>query len=322
MSELYPAIKPFFSEMLPVSGQHSLYIEQTGDPQGIPVLYLHGGPGAGLCADYRRFFDPQKYWIIGFDQRGCGQSLPFGALADNTTQDLLQDVHKIRRHLGIEKWLLFGGSWGSTLALLVAIDDPLSVMGLILRGVFLGREEDFDWYMDKHGGAAQLFPDFYEDFIEPVQEKLPQMSVNQAYYQTLLAEDEVSKMAAVKAWCLWEARISRLHSTLDEDKLVPDVHRAISLAVLECHYIKHDFFIEPHYILNNIHKINHIPSNIVHGRYDCVCTLQGAYALSEVWDASQLTIVPESGHSAQEPKITAALCLATNAMATFIAEQS
>ncbi|MFQ3236399.1 MAG: proline iminopeptidase [Paraglaciecola sp.] len=321
MSELYPAIKPFFSEMLPVSGQHSLYIEQTGDPRGIPVLYLHGGPGAGLSADYRRFFDPQKYWIIGFDQRGCGQSLPFGSLADNTTQDLLEDVHKIRQHLGIEKWLLFGGSWGSTLALLLAIDDPSRVMGLILRGIFLGRDEDFNWYLDKHGGAAQLFPDFYEDFIEPIHDKLPQMPVTQAYYQILCGENEVSKMAAVKAWCLWEARISRLHSTLDGNMLVPDVHRAISLAVLECHYIKHNFFIQPDYILNNIHKINDIPSNIVHGRYDCVCKLQGAYALSQVWDASQLTIVPESGHSARETKITAALCLATHAMANFIKEQ-
>ncbi|MFT6896225.1 MAG: proline iminopeptidase [Paraglaciecola sp.] len=322
MSELYPAIKPFFSEMLPVSGQHCLYIEQTGDPQGIPVLYLHGGPGAGLSPDYRRFFDPQKYWIIGFDQRGCGQSLPFGSLAENTTDDLLQDVHKIRHHLGIDKWLLCGGSWGSTLALLVAIDDPLSVMGLILRGVFLGREEDFDWYLDKNGGAAQLFPDFYEDFIEPIQDKLPQMSVNQAYYQIFCGEDEVSKMAAVKAWCLWEARISRLHSSLDNDVLMTDVHRAISLAILECHYIKHGCFIEPHYILNNIHKINHIPSNIVHGRYDSVCKLQGAYALSSLWSASQLTIVPESGHSVDEPKIAAALCLAINAMATFIKEQA
>ncbi|MFQ3196849.1 MAG: proline iminopeptidase [Paraglaciecola sp.] len=322
MNELYPAIKPFFSEMLSVNGQHSLYIEQTGDPQGIPVLYLHGGPGAGLSSNYRRFFDPQKYWIIGFDQRGCGQSLPFGGLADNTTGDLLQDVRKIRHHLGIDKWLVFGGSWGSTLALLVAIDDPLSVMGLILRGVFLGREEDFDWFLEKNGGAAQLFPDFYDDFIEPIQDKLPQMSVTQAYYQIFCGEDEVSKMAAVKAWCLWEARISRLHSTLDNNVLLTDVHRAISLAILECHYIKHSCFIEPDYIINNIHKINHIPSNIVHGRYDCVCKLQGAYALSEVWSASQLTIVPESGHSAEEPKMTAALCLAINAMANFIKEQA
>ena len=321
MSEIYPAIKPFHTEMLPVSDLHTVYLEQTGNPKGTPVLYLHGGPGAGTSAEYRRFFDPDKYWIIGFDQRGCGNSLPFGELKNNTSDDLVSDIRKIRQHLGIKKWLLFGGSWGTTLALLSAIDQPDCVTGLILRGIFLGREEDFDWYLDPSGGAAQLFTDYYQDFIQPVPHGLGSRAIVEAYYCLFTSDDEISKMAAIKAWCLWEAKISRLHNELKEEQLVGDIHRAISLAVLECHYIKHQCFIPADFILNNIHKINHIPGTIVHGRYDCVCKIQGAFALSEKWQNSQLSIVPESGHSAGEPKITAALCMATNAMASFLGEQ-
>lgn len=321
MSELYPTIKPFFSEMLAVSDDHSLYLEQSGNPKGIPVLFLHGGPGAGLFANYRRFFDPDKYWIIGFDQRGSGQSTPFGSIKNNTTQDLLSDITQVRKHLGVQQWVLFGGSWGATLGLLAAIEHPETVKGLILRGSFLAREEDFDWYLDEKGGAAQLFPDYYQEFIHPVADKSHTTSLVDAYYDLFTGIDEVHKMAAIKAWCLWEARISKLHCKLHEDELVPDVHRGISLAILECHYIKHLCFIEPNYILKNIHKISHIPATLIHGRYDCVCKIQGAYLLNEVWSTSQLTIVPESGHSANEPKITAALCLAATAMADFIKEQ-
>ncbi|WP_166425382.1 prolyl aminopeptidase [Paraglaciecola sp. 20A4] len=320
MSELYPAIKPFSSEMLPVDNGHSLYIEQCGNPKGIPVLFLHGGPGAGLFSHYRRFFDPQKYWIIGFDQRGSGQSTPFGSIESNTTQDLLRDINQIREYLGVQQWVLFGGSWGATLALLAAIDHPETVKGLVLRGSFLARREDFDWYLDNKGGAAQLFPDYYEEFTQPADGALTTDALVDGYYDLFTGSDEVHKMAAIKAWCLWEARISRLHCKMQDDELVPNVHRGISLAVLECHYIKHQCFIEPNYILDNIHKINHIPATIIHGRYDCVCKIQGAYALNQAWPASQLTIVPESGHSANEPKISAALCLAANAMANFIKE--
>ncbi|GAC32417.1 prolyl aminopeptidase [Paraglaciecola polaris] len=320
MSELYPAIKPFFSEMLAVSDGHSLYLEQSGNPKGIPVLFLHGGPGAGLFANYRRFFDPQKYWIIGFDQRGSGQSTPFGSVEHNTTENLLNDISQIREYLGVQQWVLFGGSWGATLALLAAIARPESVKGLVLRGSFLARAEDFAWYLDEKGGAAQLFPDYYQEFVYPVQDALATSTLVDAYYALFTGSDEIHKMAAIKAWCLWEARISRLHCKMREDDLLPDVHRGISLAKLECHYIKHQCFIEPNYILDNISKIQHIPATIIHGRYDCVCKIQGAFALNQHWPASQLTIVPESGHSANEPKISAALCLAATAMADFIKE--
>lgn len=320
MSELYPAIKPYDTFMLPVTQGHSIYIEQTGNPQGLPVLFLHGGPGAGIGEDYRRFFDPQLYRIIGFDQRGCGNSLPFGSIKDNTSQHLIDDVGAIQRHFQIDKWLLFGGSWGSTLALLIAIAKPESVSGLILRGIFLARQEDYAWFLAETGGAAQLFTDYYQEFVQPVKAQLKHKTLLDAYYDLFVSEDEISKMTAIKAWYLWEARISRLHAQFDEQQLFDEVHTAISLAILECHYVKHHCFIPENFILREIDKIKHIPTNIIHGRYDSVCKLEAAYSLNQGLINSQLTIVPESGHSAFEPKIAKALCLATKAMAQFLQE--
>jgi proline iminopeptidase len=321
MTQLFPDIQAFSSEMLTVSNGHSLYLEQTGNPTGIPVLYLHGGPGAGIGKDYRRFFDPDKYWIIGFDQRGCGKSTPFGELENNNSHALVDDVLLIQQHLNIEKWVLFGGSWGSTLALLVAIRQPESVIGLILRGIFLARVQDYAWYLESSGGAAQLFPEYYQHFLEPIAGRPKEVSVVDAYYQILTSNNEVQKMAAVKAWCLWEARISRLHCTFDENQLISDIHRAISLAILECHYIKYHCFISENYILHNVAKIQHLPVSIIHGRYDCVCKIEAAYSLSQSWVNSQLIIVPESGHSSGEKLITKALCSASRAMAKYWQEQ-
>lgn len=321
MTQLFPDIQPFASEMLDVSNGHCLYVEQTGNIKGIPVLYLHGGPGAGIGKDYRRFFDPDKYWIIGFDQRGCGKSQPFGELEGNNSHALVDDVLFIQQHLNVNKWVLFGGSWGSTLALLVAIRQPESVIGLILRGIFLAREQDYIWYLEGSGGAAQLFPEYYQNFLEPINSRSKDVSIVDAYYQIFNSNNEVQKMAAVKAWCLWEARISRLHCQFDENQLVPDVHRAISLAILECHYIKHQCFIAEDYILQNIAKIQHLPASIIHGRYDSVCKVEGAYSLSQSWQNSQLNIVPESGHSSGEKLIAQALCSASKAMAKFWHEQ-
>jgi proline iminopeptidase len=321
MTQLFPDIQAFTSEMIAVSNGHSLYLEQTGNPKGIPVLYLHGGPGAAIGKDYRRFFDPDKYWIIGFDQRGCGKSTPFGELENNNSHVLVDDVLFIQQHLKIKKWVLFGGSWGSTLALLVAIRQPESVIGLILRGIFLAREQDYIWYLEGGGGAAQLFPEYYQDFLTPINNRRTDVSIVDAYYQIFNSDNEVQKMAAVKAWCLWEARISRLRCQFDENQLVPDVHRAISLALLECHYIKHHCFIPEGYILQNIDKIQHLPATIIHGRYDSVCKIEAAYSLCKQWQKSELNIVPESGHSAGEKMITQALCAASKSMATFWLEQ-
>ena len=321
MTLLFPDIQPFACEMLQVSNGHSLNVEQAGNPKGIPVLFLHGGPGAGIGKDYRRFFDPEKYWIIGFDQRGCGKSLPFGELENNNSHALVDDVLIIQRHLNVKKWVLFGGSWGSTLALLVAIRQPESVIGLILRGIFLAREQDYDWYLEATGGAAQLFPDYYQEFLVPIKGKSADLSIVDAYYQIFKSDNEIQKMAAIKAWCLWEARISRLHCRFDESQFISDVHSAISLALLECHYIKHQCFIPENFILQNIDKIQHLPASIIHGRYDSVCKIEGAYSLSQVWQNSQLNIVPESGHSSSEKLITQALCSASQAMAKFWKEK-
>lgn len=320
MTELYPAIKPFDSCMLPVGQGHTLYLEQSGNPKGIPVLYLHGGPGAGIGEEYRRFFDPQLYRIIGFDQRGCGKSEPFGELNENTSQRLLEDVFAIQGELQIDNWLLFGGSWGSTLALLIAIARPESVSGLILRGIFLARQQDYDWFLEQSGAAAQLFPEYYQEFIQPVEDKLKSQSLVETYYTIFKQGDELTKMAAIKAWYLWEVRISKLHSKYKEEALLPNVHNAISLALLECHYIKYRCFIAENFILDNIQKITHIPTTIIHGRYDCVCKMEAAFSLNKYLKNSQLTIVPESGHSAFEPQIAQALILATKSMATFLTE--
>ncbi|MCF2949528.1 prolyl aminopeptidase [Paraglaciecola aquimarina] len=322
MSQLFPNIKPFRQETLEVSGGHTLYIEQSGTPGGIPVAYLHGGPGGCIGENYRRFFDPEKYWIIGFDQRGCGKSTPFGLLENNHSQALVADVLTIQDYLKIDKWLLFGGSWGSTLALLVAIEQPARVIGLILRGIFLAREQDYAWYLAKNGGAAQLFPEYYQAFLAPIQKLLADFSIVDAYYHIFTNGNEVQKMAAIKAWYLWEARISWLHCQVDEDKLLPDdIHKAISLALLECHFIKHKCFIAENAILQKLDKIKHLPATIIHGRYDTVCKIEAAYSLAENWQNSQLHIIPEAGHSAGEKAVTQALCSATQDMAKYLKEQ-
>ena len=321
MTELYPAIKPFDSQMLDVGQGHTIYVEQTGNPHGQPVLFLHGGPGAGIGDQYRRFFDPELYRIIGFDQRGCGRSLPFGQLEENTSQRLIEDVIAIKKYLQIDTWVLFGGSWGSTLALLVAINQPEAVCGLILRGIFLARQQDYDWFLAPNGGAAQLFPDYYQDFIQPVKDDIQKQSIVDAYYHIFTQGDDVTKMAAIKAWYLWEVRISRLHVQINEEELVPNVHSAISLATLECHYIKHHCFVDENFILEQREKIKHIPTTIIHGRYDSVCKLEAAFNLHQGLTNSQLIIVPESGHSAFEVKMSAALCMATKSMAQFLTEE-
>lgn len=321
MQQLYPAISPYATHMITTGQGHAIYVEQTGNPEGIPVLFIHGGPGAGLGQDYRRFFDPQRYRIIGLDQRGCGQSLPFGELTENTTQRLIEDVFAIQADLQIERWLLFGGSWGSTLALLLAIARPQAISGLILRGIFLARQQDCDWFLAESGGAAQLFPDYYQEFLQPLKHLPQPCNIVDAYYDIFAHGDEVTKMAAIKSWYLWEARISRLHVQADEHHLIQDVHTAISLALLECHYIKHQCFIEENYILNNLAVISHLPVHIIHGCYDMVCKLEAAYSLHQGLQNSQLTIVPEAGHSAFEVNIAAALCCASKAMAEFIKEQ-
>lgn len=312
MTPLYPDIKPFARHDLKVDDTHTLYIEECGEPEGIPILFLHGGPGAGFAKHDRRFFDPQKYRIILFDQRGSGRSKPHASLENNTSEDLIGDIEKIRALLNVEKWALFGGSWGSTLALLYAQRFPECVSAMILRGIFLCREKDLHWFYQE--GADRIFPDYWKDYLQPIaqSERGDMMS---AYYKKLTGDNELAKMAAAKAWSLWEGRCATLRPHPDVVAHFSDPHLATSLARIEAHYFVNKAFIDAEQILNNAEKLKGIPGIIIHGRYDIVCPLDNAYDLHQKWPGSELHIIRDAGHSALEPSITDALVRATNELA-------
>ncbi len=314
MKILYPPIKPYAQHMLDVDKPHRLYIEESGDKEGIPVLYVHGGPGAGCSSDDRRFFDPEKYRIILFDQRGCGRSTPHGCLERNTTQDLLADIEKIRDYLGVERWLMFGGSWGSTLSLLYAQKHPESVMGLILRGIFLCRERDVNWFYKE--GASHVFPDHWSQFKEFIHEDHRDDLVK-AYYKLLTGDDELARMSAAKHWAQWEGACATLKPCKSAFSRFTNPHTAMSLARIESHYFVNRAFIEADQILDNVDKLENIPGIIVHGRYDMVCPLDNAHTLHKSWDRSELHVVRDAGHSASEPGNTDALVNAANIMARY-----
>ena len=309
MLTLYPPIKPYAVHQLAVDMPHVLHVEESGNPKGLPVLFLHGGPGAGCSDDHRRFFDPECYRIILFDQRGAGLSTPHASLENNTTQALVNDIEAIRLHLGIKQWVLFGGSWGTTLALVYAQTHPTRVLHMILRGIFLCRPEDLYWFYQE--GASRIFPDYFEAFSQhlPTEERHEMIA---SYYQRLTGEDEIARMAAAKAWSLWEGSCA----TLDPNPHVVDhfthPHVAISLARIECHYFINETFLTPNQILNNAHLLADIPGTIVHGRYDMICPLDNAMALHKAWPNSELQIIRDAGHSAFELGIVNALIAATN----------
>lgn len=312
MLSLYPSIKPYAEHKLKVDDKHTIFVEECGDPYGMPVVFLHGGPGVGCEPDHRRFFDPKRYRIILFDQRGCGRSTPHLCLENNTTQDLIADMEKIREHLKIERWMLFGGSWGATLALLYAQSHANRVQAMVLRGVFLGRQHELDWLFVE-GGVSKFFPDHWRKFAN-----YPAVSNSsdlvQSYYDLLHGSNEIQHMAAAKHWGLWEAECSTLEVNPDNEKKFTNPHFAMAIAVLETHYFVNKVFIEENQILNNMHKIAHIPAIIVHGRYDMVCPLDNSFALSALWPEMKLEIIRHAGHSAFEPAISCALVHATNEM--------
>jgi proline iminopeptidase len=311
MKKLYPAIKPYNKHTISVDEPHVLYVEESGNPEGLPVIFLHGGPGAGCSPSQRQFFDPDMYRIILFDQRGCGLSKPHAELDGNNTQALLSDIEVIRDYLDIKNWVVFGGSWGSTLALLYAQAYPERALGLILRGIFLCRPQDIDWFYQH--GANRIFPDFWQEFIEPLSES-EQQQVVKSYYKRLSGEDELARMAAAKAWSKWEARCASLRLSSNLVSQMANPHTALSMARIECHYFINDSFIQPNQILDNMESIQHIPAMIVHGRYDMVCPVDQAYALKQAWPDADLKVVSESGHSAFEPATIDALVTATQAM--------
>lgn len=312
LQTLFPPIEAHHEFFLQVDGIHELYVEESGNPDGIPVLFVHGGPGGGTEPWHRSFFSPQHYRIILFDQRGSGRSTPHASLEGNTTRNLLEDMEAIRQRLNIERWVLFGGSWGSTLSLAYAQTYPERVMGLVLRGIFLCRPRDIHWFYQD--GASRLFPDYWQDYLAqiPVDE---QDDLPGAYYKRLTSNNEAERLAAARAWSIWEGRTSTLRSSAKVIDHFGDTHTALSIARIECHYFVNNSFLEPDQLVRNAHRLRDIPGFIVQGRYDVVCPIDQAHALHTAWPQAQYTIVPDAGHSASEPGITNALITATNTLA-------
>jgi proline iminopeptidase len=316
--KLFPPITPYATHRLRVDVPHELHVEECGSPQGLPVCFVHGGPGAGCEENHRRFFDPNVYRIVLFDQRGAGRSTPHAELERNTTQDLVADMERIRQELGIERWVLFGGSWGTTLSLAYAETHPQRVRALILRGVFLCRPWEIRWFYQE--GANRLFPDHWQEFIAPIPEA-ERDDLLQAHYRRLIGDDEVARMHSAKAWSLWEGRTATLVPNQQVIQFFSSPHVALSLARIEAHYFAHDAFLEPNQLLRDASRLAGIPGVIVHGRYDAVCPVQNAWELHQAWPGSRLEIIPDAGHSAAEPTISAALVKATLEVAAMLAAE-
>lgn len=309
---LYSALEAYDSGQLAVDGLHTLYYEQCGNPKGKPAVFLHGGPGGGASADARRFWDPARYRIVLFDQRGCGRSKPHAALEHNTTWHLVADIETLRQHLDIERWQVFGGSWGSTLALAYAQTHPAVVTELILRGIFLLRQRDLAWYYG--GGAAHIFPDAWADFLAPLS-PADRQRVLPAYYALLTHADPAVRRRAAIAWSTWEGRTVCLDASAGFVQRFADPHFAEAFARIECHYFLHGGFLAEEQLLRHVDTIRHIPARIVHGRYDMACPAEAAWTLHRHWPEATLQILPNAGHSAFEPAIAAALVAATDSFA-------
>jgi proline iminopeptidase len=295
----YPPIEPFATGCLRVSPVHELYFEQSGNPRGKPVVFLHGGPGFGTEPNHRRFFDPAAYRIVLLDQRGCGKSTPHASLEDNTTWHLVEDLEKLRAHLGIERWQVFGGSWGSTLALAYAETHPDRVTELVLRGIFLVRKREIDWFYQR--GASALFPDAWEGYLEPIAEA-ERGDLLRAYYRRLTGSDPAEQLRAAKAWSIWEGTTSCLIANRALIEKTAGDAFAIAFARIECHYFMHDAFIdEARDLVRGVARIRHIPATIVQGRYDVVCPMETAWELHRAWPEADLRVVADAGHSAADP---------------------
>lgn len=316
MLSLYPDIEPYQThefprEKLSHGGQHQVYVEECGNPQGIPVVFLHGGPGSGCRPQHRCYFNPDKYRIILFDQRGCGRSLPSGELENNTTAYLIEDMEYIRETLNIDKWVLFGGSWGATLALAYARDYPQHIVSMILRGTFLGRRQDIDWVYAE-GGASKLFPDAWQKLVAELPESERKQPL-QAYFNKL-TDDEAEQSAAAQTLNIWEGTIVMLRDVEYQPDLTqepsPLAHSRVQL-----HYALNNCFIQHQPLLNNLDNIKTIPTKVIHGRYDIVCPLQQSWELKQAWPEIELRILPLAGHAAGEPAMIDALVAATDELA-------
>ncbi len=311
--ELFPEIEPFSTGMLAVSKLHTLHYEECGNPRGKPLVFLHGGPGGGIDPVYRRYFDPKKWRIVLHDQRGCGKSTPFSELRENTTWDLVDDIEKLREHLGIERWVVFGGSWGSTLSLAYAQKHARRCKALVLRGIFLLRASELLWFYQE--GASHLFPDAWELYLEPIPPR-ERGDMMKAYYKRLTSPDRRVRLRAARAWAIWEGTTSKLFTDPELIKKFGRGRFADAFARIEAHYFVHRGFLRrDDQLLRDVKKIRKIPGVIVQGRYDVVCPMRSAWDLHRAWPEAKLLVVPDSGHSMTEPGIRSALITETDRFA-------
>jgi len=310
--DFYPAIRPYNSGYLRVSPVHEIYYEESGNPAGKPVVFLHGGPGGGSDAKMRCFFNPKRYRIVLFDQRGCGRSRPSASLVDNTTWHLVSDIEAIRQHLKIDRWQVFGGSWGSTLALAYSQKHPERVTELVLRGIFLVRRWELEWFYQDPGGAAALFPDLWEDYLAPLSAEERKDCIG-SYYKRLTSEDSDTLLEAARAWSIWESALSYMKLNKNYVKRAGDADFAAAFARIECHYFTNGAFLDRESrLLDDVPKIRHIPATIVQGRFDVVCPMRSCWDLHKAWPEANLRIVPDSGHSAFEASTARELVMATD----------
>ena len=312
---LYPPIKPYARGRLRVSPVHELYFEQSGNPRGKPVVFLHGGPGAGTSPAMRGFFDPRRYRIVLFDQRGCGRSRPHASLEHNTTWDLVADIERLREHLQIRRWQVFGGSWGSTLALAYAQTHPQRVTELVLRGIFLLRRSELEWFYQDELGAGSLFPDLWELYVAQIPRR-ERGDMMRAYYRRLTSRSAAVRARAAHAWSVWEAATSHLRPNPRDVAKFGDPEVAAAIARIECHYfVNRGFLKREDQLLRDVGKIRHLPAVIVQGRYDVICPMRSAWDLHRAWPEADLRIAGDAGHSAFEPGIARELVAATDRFA-------
>lgn len=315
MKVLYPQIEPFHPFFLQPDGVHSIYVEQSGNPDGIPVIFLHGGPCSGTRPDHRRFFNPQKYHIILMDQRGCGLSLPFGELENNTTQDLIDDMERIRKQLRIDQWLLFGGSWGSALTLLYAQQHTNSVAGMVIRGVFLARQNDLDWFAKD--GVGRIYPEKWQQLITSVPEHSGTDLVK-ALCDAVFGSDEVTKRRAANAWIAWGGQVALMQDYQEDEKPVHITKKMVQQVQMEMHYAQNKYFITENQVLNGSGVLQDIPTIIIHGRNDLVCPMEAGMSLSNALPKAEFIVLPNAGHIASGEEMIDSLIDATDKMLELI----
>ena len=315
MKDLYPPIEPYNQGKLKVSDLHTIHYEESGNPDGKPVIFLHGGPGGGIAPMYRQYFDPQQWRIVIFDQRGCGQSTPYAELRENTTWDSVEDIEKLRQELGIDRWVVFGGSWGSTLSLAYAQTHPERCKGLILRGIFMLRPSEIRWFYQE--GANHIYPDAWQEYLKPIplEERHDLLS---AYHKRLTSEDRQVRLEAARAWAVWEASTSKLIPSKASKLRFGQAEFAEAFARIECHYfVNRGFFERENQLIDNVDRISHLPGVIVQGRYDVVCPMISAWELHQVWQSAEFIVIEDAGHSVSEPGIKDALIKASDRFAAL-----